>query len=150
MIKIAIASNRERELLFREASLESGINEAIIEKDFLVCFILLYLFEKSEFKNEFIFKGGTSLSKCYNLINRFSEDIDLILNPSLFGIDEEELNLKRTNSAQNKFNNYINDLTNRFLIEHFIPTMESDFKTAGLKGFELNIDSNDELSVLFK
>lgn len=39
MIKIAKANNKERELLFREASLKSGINENIIEKDFWVSFI---------------------------------------------------------------------------------------------------------------
>ena len=57
---------------------ERGIREAIIEKDYWVTHVLHNL-RKSEFKDVFIFKGGTSLSKGWNLIDRFSEDIDLLL-----------------------------------------------------------------------
>lgn len=150
MIKIVNASNKERELLFREASLNSGINENIIEKDFWVSFILTHLFEKSFFKDDFILKGGTSLSKCYNLIERFSEDIDLIVDLKLVDITEEELHLVRSNTQQNKFNNYINDLTNKFLVEDFIPRITKELKNSGLNDFELTIDETDSLSILFK
>ena len=54
-----------------------GLNDAIVEKDFWVCFTLDYLFHRSPWKKAITFKGGTSLSKAYHLINRFSEDIDL-------------------------------------------------------------------------
>lgn len=150
MINIAKANNKERELLFREASLNSGINENIIEKDFWVSFILEHLFQKSVYKEQLIFKGGTSLSKCYNLIERFSEDVDLIVDPALVGITEEELHLDRTNTQQSKFNNYINELTNKFLINEFTPTLTKELEDLGLKDFELIIDVNDSLSVLFK
>jgi predicted nucleotidyltransferase component of viral defense system len=40
--------------------------------------MLKHLFVKSKFKHDIYFKGGTSLSKCYGLIQRFSEDIDII------------------------------------------------------------------------
>lgn len=50
------------------------INAAIIEKDYYVTYFLKELVAKEP---NIIFKGGTSLSKCYKLINRFSEDIDL-------------------------------------------------------------------------
>lgn len=50
------------------------INQAIIEKDY---YVSLFLKQLIEIDNNFIFKGGTSLSKCYKAINRFSEDIDL-------------------------------------------------------------------------
>ena len=56
-----------------------GTNAAIIEKDFWVCLTLDYLFHICKWKQAFAFKGGTSLSKVYGLIDRFSEDIDLIL-----------------------------------------------------------------------
>lgn len=59
------------------------ILEFYVEKDYWVTYILKKLSE-SEFKNEIVFKGGTSLSKAYNAINRFSEDIDLqLINNSL-------------------------------------------------------------------
>ncbi len=55
-----------------------GIRDVIIEKDYWVTYVLHEL-RSSVFKNSFIFKGGTSLSKGWNLIDRFSEDIDLLL-----------------------------------------------------------------------
>ena len=52
-----------------------GINEeAIVEKDY---FVTLFLRNLVRLRSNIIFKGGTSLAKCYKLINRFSEDIDL-------------------------------------------------------------------------
>jgi hypothetical protein len=49
-----------------------------IEKDYWVCYALQLIYS-SEFKDDVIFKGGTALSKCYQIIERFSEDIDLVL-----------------------------------------------------------------------
>lgn len=57
---------------------DMGILEFYIEKDYWVTYILKRLSESS-FRSEVVFKGGTSLSKGYNAINRFSEDIDLQL-----------------------------------------------------------------------
>lgn len=57
-----------------------------IEKDFWVCYMLDYLFHRCAWKDNLDFKGGTSLSKAYGLIERFSEDIDLILDWRVLGI----------------------------------------------------------------
>ena len=57
----------------------------ILEKDFWVCFLLDILFHQSIHKDHFAFKGGTSLSKGYRIIERFSEDIDLVLDWKLLG-----------------------------------------------------------------
>lgn len=54
------------------------ISEVYIEKDYWVCHILKKL-SQSEYKENIVFKGGTSLSKAYGIIERFSEDIDLQL-----------------------------------------------------------------------
>lgn len=56
---------------------ELGRTELMVEKDTIQSMFLLEL-SKSELP--FVFKGGTSLSKAYNLIDRFSEDIDLSMN----------------------------------------------------------------------
>lgn len=60
------------------------MNQAFIEKDYWVTFVLKKL-SKSQYKDNFIFKGGTSLSKAHKIIERFSEDVDLavIINESL-------------------------------------------------------------------
>lgn len=69
---IAQWSPDDRQELFQEASAELGVTPAIIEKDFWVTWTTL--------ASQLMFKGGTSLSKVYGVIERFSEDIDLILN----------------------------------------------------------------------
>lgn len=71
--------NRE---LFQDAvsatSQQKGIREIYIEKDYWVTFALYNIF-KNEIGKETVFKGGTALSKCFNLIQRLSEDIDLVV-----------------------------------------------------------------------
>src|SRR3990167_11310661 len=84
------ASKKDREKYFNEAVLRSDNikNPIIIEKDFWVCWTLEQVFS-SDLAPHVIFKGGTSLSKCYNMIERFSEDIDLTLSKEYIGITSE-------------------------------------------------------------
>ncbi|MDP8163406.1 nucleotidyl transferase AbiEii/AbiGii toxin family protein [Pasteurella skyensis] len=49
-----------------------------VEKDYWITYALYTIFH-SHIAQEVVFKGGTSLSKCYQLIDRFSEDIDLVI-----------------------------------------------------------------------
>jgi len=58
-----------------------GINKSLIEKDYYVFLLLKLIVHKqtNDKDQEIVFKGGTSLSKAYNIIQRFSEDIDLCL-----------------------------------------------------------------------
>ena len=70
-----IYKNRELfEQLILKVSQDLSINETIVEKDFYVTLILKELVKRCP---DIVFKGGTSLSKCYKLVNRFSEDIDI-------------------------------------------------------------------------
>ncbi len=66
-----------------------GLPAFVVEKDWWVCIILKAVFQ-SKYADSIIFKGGTSLSKAYNLIDRFSEDIDLIIDRHLLGFDQLE------------------------------------------------------------
>lgn len=72
----------ENEELFRQAvqytAQKMNIPEIFIEKDYWVTYALHALF-LSDIGPEVVFKGGTSLLKCYDLIKRFSEDIDLVV-----------------------------------------------------------------------
>lgn len=65
-----------------------GLPEQAVEKDYWVTVILQLIFD-SELRKHIIFKGGTSLSKNGNLIERFSEDIDLAVNYEYFGLNDE-------------------------------------------------------------
>lgn len=76
MRDIARLSEKDKKALFHNTAAKMGMTDAIIEKDFWVCFMLDYLFHRCQWKNNIAFKGGTSLSKSYGLIERFSEDID--------------------------------------------------------------------------
>ncbi len=69
MKNAARLSDNDKRILFRNTVDEMGLSEAIVEKDFWVCFTLDYLFHRSPWKDSVTFKGGTSLSKAYNLIN---------------------------------------------------------------------------------
>ena len=62
----------------------TGISQVVLEKDWWVTAVLRALFSLS-YADNLSFKGGTSLSKCYNLIERFSEDIDIAVNREYFG-----------------------------------------------------------------
>ena len=60
----------------RATSQHLRINEVFVEKDYWITLVLSQL-SKSKSADKIVFKGGTSLSKAYNLINRFSEDVDI-------------------------------------------------------------------------
>ena len=126
MNKVAKLSNDERQILFRNTSQKIGIHEAVIEKDFWVCFMLDYLFHKCKWKDAFTFKGGTSLSKCYNLIKRFSEDIDLILDWRVLGYSKDEPWIDRSNTKQDRFNKEANERAEVFIEEQLLPVIIAD------------------------
>ena len=77
-------------VIYMETAAELGMSGAAIEKDLWVCFVLSIIFSDSNMKDIFRFKGGTSLSKAYGLIHRFSEDIDLILDWRKLGFSKDE------------------------------------------------------------
>ncbi|MGA2655191.1 MAG: nucleotidyl transferase AbiEii/AbiGii toxin family protein [Gammaproteobacteria bacterium] len=79
MDKFIALSQEERKAAFQEASDRRDISPIIIEKDFWVCWVLKHIFEHKKLAEHITFKGGTSLSKAYQLIDRFSEDIDLTI-----------------------------------------------------------------------
>ena len=79
MHKIARLPEEKRTELFHETAAQKGMTPAIAEKDFWVTFVLERIFSDEKLSSILIFKGGTSLSKVYGVIERFSEDIDLEL-----------------------------------------------------------------------
>jgi hypothetical protein len=81
--------SEERRLYIGQAAAQRNVPPVMLEKDFWVCWILGVLFE-SRFADVLVFKGGTSLSKVFAVIDRFSEDIDLSLAPSFLGLADTE------------------------------------------------------------
>ncbi len=77
-------TKKEQIDLFNQITVATGLPPFAVEKDAWVTLSLRMLFS-SELKSHIVFKGGTSLSKCYNLIKRFSEDIDFSINRDFLG-----------------------------------------------------------------
>lgn len=145
MITIAKSSDAEREVLFGNAADRAGIsNPAIVEKDFWVCFVLDYLFHKSLWTQSFIFKGGTSLSKAYHVISRFSEDIDLIMDWRLLGYAVEEPWKERSKNQQDKFNKKVVADASIFLTRTFAPQMQTEIRNMIGQDVSVCMDPNDK------
>ena len=89
----------ERRLYIEQAAVRRNLSPVILEKDFWVCWLLGILFE-SEFAESLVFKGGTSLSKVFGVVERFSEDIDLSLSPTF-------LNLPEAGTSRNQANKWM-------------------------------------------
>jgi len=85
MNEIYLLAKDERELFFRTAAELMKMPFEIIEKDYWVVWILEILFSIEKLKSCLTFKGGTSLSKIYGVIDRFSEDIDISIEREFFG-----------------------------------------------------------------
>ena len=91
MSTFATLPARERELFFRQYQEKRGVDPVIAEKDFWVCWLLGRIFEEPQLADACVFKGGTSLSKVFGAIERFSEDIDLAIIPASLGWKESDL-----------------------------------------------------------
>lgn len=130
----------ELDALLQEVSSAKGLSKAIVEKDLWVCVILDYLFTQSPWKDGLAFKGGTSLSKAHNLIERFSEDIDLILDWRVLGYDKTEPLEDRSANQQDKLDKEILAKTSEFLQITFIPVLKD----------ELSALINRDLQILFE
>ena len=91
-MKFIELSQEQQRIVFTQASVQTGINVNLAEKDWWICQVLAALYKLPSAEHT-SFKGGTSLSKCWKLIDRISEDIDI-------GIDREYLgfggNLSKT------------------------------------------------------
>lgn len=72
-------------LVYEEAARRLGLSAGSVEKDLWVCWILRALFRLPSSGPHLTFKGGTSLSKGWKLIDRFSEDIDVVINREFLG-----------------------------------------------------------------
>lgn len=150
MKKIALLSKEERETLFINTSRKMHVTEAIVEKDFWVCFTLDYLFHESKWKDNFAFKGGTSLSKAYNLIERFSEDIDLILDWRILGYEKDEPLEIPSNTKREKFIKSSTCKLFEFLASEFMPAFKKDMEQTLGEEINIYIDPNDSGVVNFE
>lgn len=150
MHRIFGLTREDIEDICNETSMSLGMSGAAIEKDLWVCFILSVIFSDSKLKDMFRFKGGTSLSKAYGLIRRFSEDIDLILDWRVLGFSEEEPWQIRSNSAQAKFNKDANERAVRYVENEILPSLKNAIKGNWDIDPDLSIDATDPQTIVFR
>ena len=147
MRNIARIAAEDREALFHNTAEAMKMTDAIIEKDFWVCYMLDYLFHRLEWKDHIAFKGGTSLSKAYGLIERFSEDIDLILDWRVLGYGIDEPWEQRSNTKQDIFNKEANTRAEEFLKNVFLPAIVKDLTAEIGAEVKCFIDEKDPQTV---
>lgn len=124
MERIARLTQTEKEELFSETASRKGMTAAIVEKDFWVCFLLKHLFSHPKYRSLLLFKGGTSLSKVFRLIDRFSEDIDLVLNWDV--LTDEDPHAKRSRTKQDQFVEELDILSQKYIAETLLPDMNDE------------------------
>lgn len=127
MYQIAKLKPEDRAVLFNSYAIQAGLSPVVVEKDFWVTLVLDYLFHHSKFAASFTFKGGTSLSKCFHIIDRFSEDIDLILDWKTLGFPADEPYQNRSHTAQLKYNQEVEDTATKFIASQILPDLEKGF-----------------------
>ena len=89
---------RERTDILRTVASRAGRQADILEKDVWICWVLATLFAIPD-GHPMAFKGGTSLSKVYRVIDRFSEDVDITLDYRAFEDDFDPFDPRASNSA---------------------------------------------------
>lgn len=82
-INFYTVDTKEKEAIFNAIATEQGMTPFAVEKDWWVCRTLEIIFQM-DIAAHLVFKGGTSLSKAWKLIHRFSEDIDLAIDKEFF------------------------------------------------------------------
>ena len=130
MDSFANLSARERSQVLEEAASRQGVHPAIMEKDFWVCWILMKLFDDASLSKHLVFKGGTSLSKAHHLIERFSEDVDLVLDWELLGYGRNGIDPwqnKPSNNQLDRFNKEFNAQADRYIKQVLVPQIGSAF-----------------------
>jgi len=150
MEKVARLSGKERKELFSATAAKKGVIDALIEKDFWVCMVLKAIFKSIELKELLFFKGGTSLSKVYNIINRFSEDVDVILDWRVLGVSDEEAWAERSATQRDKFNAKIDSLGRTYIADMIIPCLDKILVEMTEGQMRLSVSKDDGNVVLIQ
>ncbi len=124
-MKLYDAPDAERRAVFIETAAGIGIRQDMIEKDFWVAWVLNRLFGDEGIAKVFLFKGGTSLSKAYHCIQRFSEDIDLLLDLRCVSEPGESFDKERSRNAINTFKSKTGKRTAAYINETLLPRLSA-------------------------
>lgn len=126
MNKFLKLSDSQQKNVYESIAHKVGLPAQVIEKDFWVTAILQLVFALPVARH-LVFKGGTSLSKGWKLIERFSEDIDLAIDPVSFGVLERDLTKKQIKKLRKA--------SSLFVLERLFPMICKELELQGLQPF---------------
>lgn len=129
-------SPAQRKNVFESVAHSVPLPANALEKDFWVSVLLQVLFSLPMAKN-FVFKGGTSLSKGWHLIERFSEDIDIAVDRTLLGVTEGDLTKKQIKKLRKASSLFVSD--------QLAPLIDEALQSRKLRSFiSMEIQPNGE------
>ena len=128
-------SEKRRLEILNQVNNQTGLPTDAIEKDWWVTITLKAIFS-SKFAQHLVFKGGTSLSKAYNLIERFSEDIDLSIDRTMLGFEGE---LSKTQIKK------LRKASGNFIVGEFKEELISELEKLGVNKENYNLIFDDEI-----
>jgi len=136
MHEILRLTPQDRHILFQVTAKSMAVDPLVIEKDFWVVVVLKALFENKA-PTSFVFKGGTSLSKAFHLIERFSEDIDITIDRKSLGfpLSYDEMSALSRNARerllkrmQQTCSEFVGTKLKNFLQDSLAPLIKEPFR----------------------
>lgn len=153
MIELDQLSNEDRQPYFNQVANEKGLPNYIIEKDYWVVWTLDRLMSIEGLNQNLTFKGGTSLSKIYNAIKRFSEDIDLTITKKYLGLYEDN-EPKNGDSFRKRriISSKLSEECSKFIKTRLLEELHEKFSSrlGTIDNWELTVCKNDACTLLFK
>ena len=138
-------TSKQRAELFESAALKTGMDAVILEKDFWVCWTLKELFRLPTIGEHLIFKGGTSLSKVFKIIERFSEDIDVSIDRTFLGFGgANEPEAGGSNKEKQRRIEALKAACQQKIAGELLPMLEAAIKTKVSRDDKWSLRSDDE------
>ncbi|MDR1882125.1 MAG: nucleotidyl transferase AbiEii/AbiGii toxin family protein [Prevotella sp.] len=122
----------EKTVMLQQVAEKEGINEQAVEKDWWVSAIMTAL-SKTEWGEFLQFKGGTSLSKGWGITRRFSEDVDLAVNRSAFGLEGNTTSQRKN----------IRKKTYHYIQETLLEELNKQLTEMGITGYNIEFVSGE-------
>lgn len=136
-----LTPEQQRDVL-SETQAQSGLPALFLEKDYWVCRVLEMLFENRKLNPHLCFRGGTSLSKAFQYIQRFSEDIDLALSPAFFTDMPEELlpSSGESSSQRDRKHRKMREYYRNLMNDVISPSLQQSFASRGISGVRFEME----------
>ena len=135
--------------LFKQLSVKTGIQAQAIEKDAWVTLVLRIIFN-SKISEHLVFKGGTSLSKAYKLIQRFSEDIDLAIDREYLGF-KGELTKGQIRKLRRKSHDFVsNEILNTLISEFENLNIDKQLYKVEVKNTKISDQDPETVEIIYQ